>query len=287
MAYFKLSLLTKAYDKDSPNRYIKNVISEFYGNNVDEQLIQYERENNLAPQLKSGTTNIYTKTYTYNEKLNIHQQGQKDLTFSLDKMILDDDTWKDNPFASKIKSGGQLLLEDKYNNMYLFTVKNITYTITENNIVYNFTCQDSFSYQLAKQSDGYTINNDINSKDFIGALNIDSWADKIVKECKIAYKYLKLETPLYLCTDGTAINKQSASKKVLKILKTNYLNTPENADLYEIIPFSCSSTTANGALISLGEQIGLVLNTATVLVEPEKNSVTKLNDNFITLITYF
>lgn len=290
MAYFKLSLLTKAYDKDNPNRYIKNVISEFYGNNVDEQLIQYERENNLAPQLKSGTTNIYTKTYTYNEKLNIHQQGQKDLTFSLDKMILDDDTWKDNPFASKIKSGGQLLLEDKYNNIYLFTVKNITYTITENNIVYNFTCQDSFSYQLAKQNDGYTIKNDINSKNFIGALNIDSWVDKIVKECKIAYKYLKLETPLYLCTDGTAINttlKQSASKKVLKILKTNYLNTPENADLYETIPFSCSSTTANGALISLGEQIGLVLNTATVLVEPEKNSVTKLNDNFITLITYF
>ena len=290
MAYFKLSLLTKAYDKDNPNRYIKNVISEFYGNNVNEQLIQYERENNLAPQLKSGTTNIYTKTYTYNEKLNIHQQGQKDLTFSLDKMILDDDTWKDNPFASKIKSGGQLLLEDKYNNMYLFTVKDITYTITENNIVYNFTCQDSFSYQLAKQNDGYTINNDINSKDFIGALSIDYWADKIVKECKIAYKYLKLETPLYLCTDGTAINttlKQSANKKVLKILKTNYLNTPENADLYETIPFSCSLTTANGALISLGEQIGLVLNTATVLVEPEKNSVTKLNDNFITLVTYF
>jgi len=281
MAYFKLSLLTKAYDKSNVNKYIKNVISEFYGNNIDEDLLRYERENNLQSSLTNGLVNIYTKTYTYNEKLNIHQQGQADLTFSLDKMILDDDTWKENPFASKLKSGGQVLLEDKYNNTYLFTIKDITYTITENNIVYNFTCQDSFSYQLAKQNDGYTINNDINSKDFIGALSIDYWAEKIVKECKIAYKYLKLETPLYLCKDGTATNTINTNKPVLKVLKQKYLNTTENADLYEKIPFSCSSTTANGALISLGEQIGLVLNTATVLLEPENNK------NFISLITYF
>lgn len=284
MAYFKLSLLTKAYDPKNVNKYIKNIISEFYGNNVVDELKKYERENNLTTILDSKFDNVYTKTYTYNEKLNLHQQGQSDLSFSLDKMILDDDTWKDNPFASKIKTGSQVLLEDKYNNTYLFTVKNITYTITENNIVYNFTCQDSFSYQLAKQNDGYTINNDINSKDFIGALSVDFWAEKIVEECKIAYKYLRLETPLYLCTDGTAINtvvKKDSSKQILKILKHNYLKTQENEDLYETIPFSCSSTTANGALISLGEQIGLALKTATVLLEPENNS------NFISLITYF
>ncbi len=284
MAYFKLSLLTKAYDQENVNKYIKNIISEFYGNNVVEELKKYEKENNLTAVLNSKFSNVYTKTYTYNEKLTLHQQGQSELSFSLDKMILDDDTWKDNPFASKIKTGSQLLLEDKYGNMYLFTVKGITYTITENNIVYNFTCQDSFSYQLAKQNDGYTINNDINSKNFIGALSVDYWADKIVEECKIAYKYLHLETPLYLCTDGTAINtilKKSNTKQILKVLKNNYLKTEENEDLYETIPFSCSSTTANGALISLGEQIGLALKTATVLLEPEDNS------NFISLITYF
>jgi len=283
MAYFKLSLLTKAYDQDNLNKYIKNVISEFYSNNVNQDLLQYEKENNTK-NLKDNLTNIYTKTYTYNEKLNIHQQAQKDLTFSLDKMILDDDTWKDNPFASKIKIGSQLLLEYSYNNKILFSVKSVTYTITENNIVYNFTCQDSFSYQLAKQSDGYTINNDINSKDFIGALNIDNWTEKIVNECKISYKYLKLEVPLYLCDDGTVINttaRKSSNKKIVKTLKNSYSNTMKNADLYETIPFSCSSTTANGALISLGEQIGMVLNTATVLLEPENMS------NFITLVTYF
>ena len=285
MAYFKLSLLTKMYDPNNVNKYIKNVISEFYGNNVDEELKKYERNNNIIPQLSTDIDidNVYTKTYTYNEKLNIHQQGQADLSFSLDKMILDDDIWKDNPFASKIKSGSQLLLEDKYSNLYLFTVKDVTYNITENNIVYNFSCQDSFSYQLAKQNDGYTIKNDIDSKNFIGALSVDYWAEKIVEECKIAYKYLRLETPLYLCTDGTAINtvvKKSNNKEILKVLKVDYLDTAENADLYETIPFSCSSTTANGALISLGEQIGLSLKTATVLVEPEVS-------NYITLITYF
>lgn len=290
MAYFKLSLLTKVYDKDNINKYIKNTISEFYGNNIDEDLIKYERENNIISPLQDGLINTYTKTYTYNEKLNLHQQGQAELSFSLDKKILDDDTWKDNPFASKLKSGGQVLLEDKYNNVYLFTIKDVSYTITENNIVYNYSCQDSFSYQLAKQNDGYTINNDINSANFIGALNIDAWAEKIVKECKIAYKYLTLDTPLYLCTDGTVINttiNKTQNKKILKIIKDNYLNTPENADLYETIPFSCSSTTANGALISLGEQVGLVLKTATAFTQPEWNVNNKSNSNFVTLVTYF
>ena len=285
MAYFRLSLIVKAYDETQPNKYIRNTISEFYGNNVREELLKYEKENNINLVFHSNKfNNIYTNTYTYNEKLSLHQQGQKELTFSLDKMILDNDTWKENPFASKIRVGSQLLLEDKYNNLMLFSVKNINYTITENNIVYNFSCQDSFSLQLSKQNDGYTIKNDIQSKDFIGALNIDEWAEKIVKECKISYKYLKLQDPLYLCTDGTAINstiRQDNNKKVLKIIKKSFLKNEDNKDLYETIPFSCSSTTANGALISLGEQIGLVLNTATVLTKPED-----LN-NIINIDTYF
>ena len=279
MAYFKLSLLSKQYG--NVEGYIKNVISEFYGNGESEELFRYERLNNLVEDYKNTSPKmdtIFTKTYSYNEKLQLHQQGQKELTFSLDKKIFDDDMWKDNPFASKIKSGSLLLLEDKYNNTILFTVKSISYKNTENNIVHSYVCQDSFSFQLSKESDGYTINNDISSENFIGAMSIDNWAKKIDEECKIPYFYLDLATPLYLCSDGTSTTTlaKTNSKKVLKILKSPYPKTEENIDLYETIPFSCSGTTANGALISLGEQLGLMLNTATVLEEPETSAFIKI-----------
>ena len=284
MAYFKLSLLSKAYDESDKNRYIENTISEFYSNDTREELLQYKVENNLHYPLPDTLDNVYTKTYTYNEKLSTHQQAQKELTFSLDKMIIEDDTWKDNPFASKIKTGSQLLLEDKFNNFMLFTVKNITYTISENNITYSFTCQDSFTFQLSKQNDGYTIENDSSSANFIGAMDINAWAEKITSECKIAYRYLRLETPLYLCKDGTATNttiNHEAGKSIVKTIKEPYINNKTNEDLYETFPFSCSSTTAKGALVSLGEQVGLAINTATVLSKPKNRS------NFIDIITYF
>ena len=279
MAYFKLSLLSKQYG--NIEGYIKNVISEFYGNGEPEELFRYEKLNNLTADYQTASPKmdtIFTKTYSYNEKLQLHQQGQKQLTFSLDKKIFDDDMWKDNPFASKIKSGSLLLLEDKYNNTTLFTVKNISYKNTENNIVYSYVCQDSFSFQLSKESDGYTINNDISSENFIGAMSIDNWAKKIDEECKIPYFYLDLATPLYLCSDGTSTTTlaKTNDKKVLKILKSPYPKTEENIDLYETIPFACSGTTANGALIALGEQLGLMLNTATVLEEPETSAFIKI-----------
>lgn len=282
MAYFKLSLLTKVYDLYNENKYIKNVISEFYGNNKKEELLKYENSSHSDSFVNEtiNMTDVYTKAYSYNEKLSLHQQGQKDLTFSLDKNILDDDVWKENPFASKIKCGSQLLLEDKYNNLMLFTVKNVGYTITENNLTYSFTCQDSFSFTLSKQNDGYSISNDINSQNFIGALNIDSWTNKIIEDCKISYKYINLATPLFLFTDGTATTFLSDNKQVSKILKTGYVKNTENADLYETIPFSCSSTSAKGALVSLGEQLGLSINTATILKNKEEG-------NFIELVTYF
>ena len=283
MAYFKLSLLSKEYG--NIEGYIKNVISEFYGNGEPEELFRYERLNNLTPNYQNFTPKIdtiFTKTYTYNEQIQFHQQGQKQLTFSLDKKIFDDDMWKDNPFASKIKTGSLLLLEDKYSNSILFTVKSIAYKNTEDNIVYSFTCQDSFSFQLSKESDGYTINNDINSENFIGAMSIDDWAKKIDEECKIPYFYLDLATPLYLCSDGTSTttlartSDENKGKKILKILKIPYPKTKDNIDLYETLPFSCSGTTANGALIALGEQLGLMLNTATVLEEAETSAFIKI-----------
>jgi hypothetical protein len=52
-----------------------------------------------------------------------------------------------NPFISKIKNGTQLLLIDQYDNEYFFVVKDIKYTLKDSNVQYDYSCQDSFTYQ--------------------------------------------------------------------------------------------------------------------------------------------
>ena len=80
MSYYKLSLLTKIFDTSSEhktNKYSKSTISEFYGNGVSEDLYKYEKGRKQTI-VESGlaTESVFTKTYTYNEQLSLHQQGQ-------------------------------------------------------------------------------------------------------------------------------------------------------------------------------------------------------------------
>jgi hypothetical protein len=69
--------------------------------------------------------------------------------------------------------GAKLCLEDKYHDQHLFTVKDISYEIKENNRILNVTCQDSFSYQMSRQNEGYEIVNDNSAADFIGSKSLD------------------------------------------------------------------------------------------------------------------
>jgi hypothetical protein len=50
----------------------------------------------------------------------------------------------------------------------------VAYQFNNTNITYTITCQDSFTYQLTRQNQGYTLQNDDSSSDFIGALDIDN-----------------------------------------------------------------------------------------------------------------
>ena len=53
----------------------------------------------------------------------------------------------DNPYVSAIHVGSLIELQDKYDNTYLFIVNKINYSFKEHNIVYEYTCQDAFSYK--------------------------------------------------------------------------------------------------------------------------------------------
>ena len=178
--------------------------------------------------------------YSYDEKFQIHQNSQKTLSFSMDRRITREDRIEDNPFIYYLYAGAQLLLVDRYDNHHLMTIKKISFTFKEFNTVYNFECQDSFSYQLSRQNNGYEITNDASTTDFIGAKQVDWWVlCKIHPECNISYSYVKLG-------DNLILDKKKIKHKLIE------------SDYFTSVPFS-GSGTANSVLISLGDLIGLQL----------------------------
>lgn len=228
MAKFKLYLLTFQNDINEKNqlsnKYLANLISEFTSQVSTKAISGDTREHFIY-----NTNNSFC--YTYDEQLSLHQNSQKELTFKMDFRVYRDDRLEDNPYAQNLIIGSQLLLEDAYGQQHLFTVKNINIELSNVNTVCTYSCQDSFTFQLSKQNDGYEITNDIEDEDFIGAHTIDWWVQKkIVPECFVYYQYIPLAEKGY--TD----------------------------DYYkQTIPF-LGSGTADSILISLGETLDLNLH---------------------------
>lgn len=228
MAKFKLYLLTFQNDINEKNqlsnKYLANLISEFTSQVSTKRISGDTREHFVY-----NTNNSFC--YTYDEQLSLHQNSQKELTFKMDFRVYRDDRLEDNPYAQNLIVGSQLLLEDAYGQQHLFTVKNINIELSNVNTVCTYSCQDSFTFQLSKQNDGYEITNDIEDENFIGAHTIDWWVQKkIIPECFVYYQYIPLAEKGY--TD----------------------------DYYkQTIPFS-GSGTADSILISLGETLDLILH---------------------------
>lgn len=266
MAKFKISLLSTQPDNSTDN-FIPSVLSNFTS-----QILE-----------KESKTYSTSSCYTYDEKLSLHQNAQKELTFSMDRMLLQHDEWRPNPFAAAIHVGSLLELKDKFDNTYLFIVKKIAFTFKQHNITYQYTCQDAFSYQYTRQQNGYTIENDSSSEDFIGPHTIDWWViHRIKPECYIEYQYTALQDGLCLETTIDTSGKTITQVKTFteeerdtwvgdnvkrKILKEPYTSiykddSGEIKDEFQTpIIFSCNNSNANAALISLGDNLSLMLHT--------------------------
>lgn len=272
MAHFKINLLTPQINTDTQNvLFLETTISEFY------------KQADLSVNQNSLRDKKYSYCYTFNEKLSLHINGQKELTFSMSQNIWLDNELTLNPFVSQVKNGTQLLLIDQYQNEYFFTVKDIKYTMKESNIIYDYTCEDSFTYQHIRQNNGYTIDNNAESEDFIGAQSIDWWVkNKIKPECHVSYTYLSLDEGLYLSkTTGNLVtfDKYSSLTDVEKVVKPIFLQnnslTPQfqqYPEYYEAFPFSVSGGNASSSLISLGDEVGLMLNYKEQNVKKEDGS---------------
>ena len=249
MAHFKLYLLTPAAKNsaDGSFRFLKTIISEFY----------HQKPNNNSTLVQNNSF-----CYSLNEKLSIHKNGQKEFSFSMIKNQWLGDELIINPFIKQIHNGTQLLLIDKYGNEMFFTVKNISYKFGNKNITYDYACQDSFTYQTIRQNDGYTIDNSFDSSDFIGAKSIDWWVlNKIKPECHLNYQYIPLFQGLFLDNNNNiqTYTEKSQLRNVQKIIKPAYSQS-EYPDYYETIPFSVSGSNCSAALLSLGGELGLMLN---------------------------
>ena len=277
MSYFKLELLNLAESSvdilssaaDSQRvYYLANTISEFYSP------IQGAKTNSTYSV--NSQTNTYC--YSYDESLSLHTNGQKELTFKLNDQIIYQDQLIRNPFTISIVVGSQLLLTDKNHDQYLFTVKSINTSFEKNNLVYEYSCQDSFSYQLSRQNSGYTINNDSSSETFIGAKSVDWWIEKICKECNIHYVYLPLQLGLYKNNKGF-LQTYSAPVKDLDTIIKPYYKQIDYPDFFTQFPFSISGSTANAAIIAAAETVGLQVQTYEKVYSDE--------DDHLYILRYF
>ena len=155
MASFKISLINLQTAGSQPTYFIQT-FSEFYS-----QRTEYLSRSTSSP--------LFSYCYTYDEKFSKSKNSQRKLSFSMNRKIIRDDRVEENPFTYNISIGSQLLLEDKHGEHHLFTVTDIQYEFQELNTVYKYQCQDSFTWQLSRQNNGYTITNDPSSSDFIVA----------------------------------------------------------------------------------------------------------------------
>lgn len=257
MIQFQIKLLTPVFLTNSQvgiSNFLETTVSNFIL--PDQQGPFDPAAEDLEKEQQFSKSNF---SYTFDEQISIHKNAQKDLSFSMLQYQWNDDVYEKNPFVSKIKVGSQLLLIDTYGNEYFFSVKNISYDIKKDNIVYKYDCQDSFTFNLIRQQSGYTIENDLNSESFIGARSIDWWAEKIKKECYIPYQYVKLDEGLYIDNNDNLTKTRPAQVKY--VIKEPFSKN-EDKELFESLPFSLSDSNASAALISLGETLGLTLKTA-------------------------
>lgn len=263
---FKIQLLTlnSVNETDNTAYYVANVLADFVDQSAEYKALfpklyvssDWSRVAQDQP-IYSYPERTRTFSYTYEESISLHQNGQAEFSFKMDNFIIQQNEWIQNPFIDAIVNGSQIAVTS-LDETRIFTVKKIGASFSANNCTYSYTCQDSFSYQLSRQNKGYTINNDSTSDDFIGAKTIDYWADKICTECHIPYHYIPLKKPLFLVDNLGTTEVSSTANNVTQVLKTKYSEENES-EYFETIIFSVSSSSANEALISLGEKYGMQL----------------------------
>ena len=194
-----------------------------------------KEKNHLIPLTIFDSNQDSVLTFaTYDEQFTINNYGQFSLTFNMARYVHVGDEKIENLTAHNIKHGTLIQLVDRYQDAYIGVVTNISYTFSRDNIIMSFTVADQFSTELSKRNIGYSLNDNIDAADYIGAMTLDAWARRIIADCKITWSYTDVDT------------------------LTNDIRRFTNQPSYnEIKSFSVSSSNAFDALKSLAEFYGM------------------------------
>ena len=194
-------------------------------------------------------------SYTYNETYKESENSKKSLTFTMTKRVFLNGDWVDNPFVAAAQPNSQILLVDRYGNETIFVITDISYSFSSINVTYSYTCEDFFSYSTIRQNDGYVIENDPESDEFIGSRTLDWWAYKIRHDCNIRYEYIPMREAVYADRKGE-IHHSLDIENCKHLIKNAYDET-NFKDYYTQTIFSCSGSSANAALVDLASRLDM------------------------------
>jgi hypothetical protein len=208
--------------------------------------------NTILTDFDTSTNNT---SYTFDESL-MQEANSSTLNFSMFKYNINNGIKELNYFCSAIKYGTIIVLENESGNIISFNVDSISYKIYQDNVEVDYTCIDTFKYNLSKLNIGYEITSDTENENFIGAITFDEWAKKIHDECSISWEYIPINT----------INKDILLKEGNNSIGFN-----------SSFSFSCSNSNAYAALVALAQQEDFILkvdySSNTFGFIPSKNPV--------------
>lgn len=119
-------------------------------NNTKHIITTFDSSNDIL------NTNLYS---TFDEKIEISENDQIKLTFSIAKYIVEGQNNNINsvlnPFIKLLQIGAVLILEEN-NKQYNLIIVDISPAIHKDNIIYSYSCQDELSYKWSKICVGYS-----------------------------------------------------------------------------------------------------------------------------------
>lgn len=262
MAAFQLYLLTPNINS---NRYYVDLISCFQDQTSSFRFKKNHKIGNTVNNDLILPTSFFKEesNHSFNEKLSLGLNAQKTFSFDMPSRIMKNNNWIRNVFVDQINIGSMLLLKDKYEKYHVFIVKQISIQLSDINTIYSYTCQDAFSYTMTRQNEGYFINNDPTSLEFIGAQTLDWWMNKINSECYISDTYVQINKSIFKTNQNniwitnnkyfTGLNEKSEG--IVEIIK----DSDEDMSL-KTFSFSCDGSSALNAILSLAELVNYSLS---------------------------
>ena len=227
------------------------------------------KEEKLAILGGSGLSNF--EGAAINGKFIVNINGSHTLTFDIPKFYYDNETGEKtkNEIVNEIWNESKIKLKFE-NNWYEFFVKDIKESRQGKQLVYNYTCSDSYITELSTQ--GYELNFDEES----GNGTIDELGKKVFENSGWTYKPVKSGTFLETSTEYV--------KKDGRIEVDSNTNLPKTEEVVKEFPKSIYNEElgryvniyTNGA----GAEIYSYTATETTTVESVRNLITN-SSNFI------